>query len=81
MQDVGETHQSYEVSSEVTTVTNTQEMQFHSLISKILTSNEDDNNNTIEKGNSAVRSNTCYFHHMVTPSAAWQLNCRLHKEV
>ena len=52
MQDVGETHQRYEVSSEVTTVTNIQEMQFHSLISKILTSYEDDNNNMIEKGNS-----------------------------
>ena len=32
MQDVGETHQSYEVGSEVTTVTNIQEIQFHNLI-------------------------------------------------
>ena len=52
MQDVGETHQSYEVSSEITTVTNILETQFHSLVSKILTSNEDDNNNMTEKGNS-----------------------------
>ena len=52
MQDVDETHQSYEVSSKVTTVANIQEMQFHSVVSKILTSNEDDNNNMIEKGNS-----------------------------
>ena len=51
MQDVGETHQSYEVLSEVTTVTNIPEMQFHAVVSKILTSNEDHNNNMIENGN------------------------------
>ena len=37
---------------EVTTVTNIPEMQSHSVVSKILTSNEDHNNNMIEKGNS-----------------------------
>ena len=52
MHNVGKTHQSYEVISEVTTVTNIPEMQSHSVVSKIFTSNEDHNNNTIEKGNS-----------------------------
>ena len=27
-----------------------------------------------------VRSNTRYVYHAVTPSAAWQLNCRLHPQ-
>ena len=49
MQNVGKTHQSYEISSEVTAVTNIPETQSHSVISKILTSNEDHNNNMIKK--------------------------------
>ena len=28
-----------------------------------------------------VRSNTRYVHHVVTPSATWQLNCRPHRGI
>ena len=32
-------------------------------------------------GTGTVMSNTRYVHPVVTPSAAWQLNCRLHPHV